>query len=116
MEQRREPRFEADQPVRLTVLGANGGLVQARVRNISGRGLGLETTVPIEPGAALKIEFADSIILAEAVFCRGDGDRDGDRDGDKFFVGVALEQVLTGLAELGKILQQYQDERSEVRL
>lgn len=108
MEQRREPRFEADQPVRLTVLGANGGLVQARVRNISGRGLGLETAGPIEPGAALKIEVADSIILAEAVFCRGDG--------DKFFVGVALEQVLTGLAELGKILQQYQDERSEVRL
>ncbi len=108
MEQRREPRFEADQPVQLTVLGANGGLIPARVRNVSGRGLGLETTTPVEPGAALKIEVADSIILAEAVFCR--------ENGDKYFVGVALEQVLTGLAGLGKILQQYQDEPSQARL
>jgi hypothetical protein len=64
----------------------------------------LEVPRPIPAGAALKIEASDAIILAEAVFCR--------RDQDSYFVGVALEQVLSGLAELGKILQQYVDEPS----
>jgi hypothetical protein len=105
MEQRREPRFRTDQPVTLTILGEGESVVLARVKNVSGRGLGLEVATAIPSGAALKIEVADAIFLAEAVFCR--------RDPDSYFVGVALEQVLSGLAELGRILQEYQDEPSE---
>ena len=102
MEQRREPRFQTDQPVHLSILGTCEKRVQARVKNVSGRGLGLEVDEAIPAGSALKIEVADALYLAEAVFCR--------RDEATFFVGVALEQVLSGLAELGRILQQYQDE------
>jgi hypothetical protein len=104
MEQRREPRFEADELVNLTILGDCESPVRARVRNVSGRGLGLEVATAIRPGAALKIEVGDAMILAEAVFCR--------RDDSGYFVGVALEQVLSGLAELGRILEQYADETS----
>ncbi len=102
MEQRREPRFQIDQPIHLSILGTGEKRVQARVRNASGRGLGLEVAEAIPAGTALKIEVADDLYLAEAVFCR--------RDESAYFVGVALEQVLSGLAELGRILQQYQDE------
>lgn len=104
MEQRREPRFRTDQPVTLSILGDGEPVVGARVKNVSGRGLGLEVATAIQPGAALKIEVGDAIVLAEAVFCR--------RDQDTYFVGVALEQVLSGLAELGRILQEYADEPS----
>jgi hypothetical protein len=104
MDQRREARFRADELVKLTVLGDCESPVQARVKNVSGRGLGLEVASAIPPGAALKIEVGDAIILAEAVFCR--------RDDSSYFVGVALEQVLSGLAGLGRILQQFADEPS----
>lgn len=104
MEQRREPRFQTDQPVRLRILGTSEREAEARVKNVSGRGLGLEVAEAIPAGTALKIEVADAFYLAEAVFCR--------RDEGSYFVGVALEQVLSGLAELGRILQQYQDDPS----
>jgi hypothetical protein len=104
MEQRREPRFQADEVVNLTILGDCESPVQARVRNVSGRGLGLEVASAIRPGAALKIEAGDAMILAEAVFCRPDQ--------SSYFVGVALEQILSGLAELGRILQEYSEEPS----
>lgn len=107
MEQRREQRFQADQPVTLTILGNAESVLEARVKNVSGRGLGLEVETAVQPGSALKIEVADSIYLAEAVFCR--------RDQNTYFIGVALEQVLSGLAELGRILQQFQDEPSGVQ-
>ena len=102
MEQRCEPRFSANQSILLTILGENECQVPARIKNISGRGLGLEVSVAVQPGAALKIEAPDAIYLAEAVFCR--------KDPHSYFVGAALEQMLSGLAELGRILQQFQDE------
>jgi hypothetical protein len=71
------------------------------VRNVSGRGLGLELPAEIAPGAALKIELEDEIVLAEAVFCR--------KEARGYFVGVAMEQVLSGLAELGRVLREFQD-------
>jgi PilZ domain len=101
MDQRREPRFTTNQPVSLTVLGPREIRISGTVRNVSGRGLGLELPVEISPGAALKIELQDEIVLAEAVFCR--------KDGAGYFAGIALEQVLSGLAELGRVLRDFQD-------
>ena len=46
-------------------------------------------------GAPLRIEFDDSIVLGEAIYCRDD------RDGH--FIGVELDQVLVGLTELAGI-------------
>ena len=61
----------------------------------------MQLPVAVPAGSALKIERDDGIILAEAVFCR--------KERNGYFVGVAMEQVLSGLAELGRILQQFQD-------
>lgn len=102
MEQRREPRFEADQPVLLTVLSEPEIRVHGRVRNASGRGLGLVTPSPVPPGAAIRIEIDDSMVLGEAIYCRSD------RDGH--FIGVELDQVLVGLTELGRNLAAFAPE------
>ncbi len=99
MDQRREPRFEADQAVTVTVLGECESQRSARVRNASGRGLALEMAVPVTPGTALKIHFEDSVVLGEAVYCRG-----GD---NLYLLGVELDQVLCGLTELGRKLQEF---------
>jgi len=96
MEQRREPRFRSDQAVVVTVLKEPEIRLQARVRNASGRGLGLVTPIPVAPGAAIRIEMDDSMVLGEAIYCRSD------RDGH--FIGVELDQVLVGLTELSRNL------------
>jgi len=106
MDQRREPRFEADQPVIVTVLTEPETRLQARVKNASGRGLGLVTEVGIPPGAAIRIEIDDSMVLGEAIYCRPDP--------GGHFVGIELDQVLVGLTELGRILSEYAREQRPV--
>jgi hypothetical protein len=104
MNERRESRFEADQPVWVTVYGAVDVRVQGRVRDFSGRGLGLEVAQPIYTGTALKLEIADSMLLGEAIFCR--------RDGECFYVGIELEQALHHLVDLSEMLRGFTEEPS----
>jgi hypothetical protein len=99
MNQRREPRVVADQAVVVTVFGDPETQQKARIRNISGRGLSIETTEAVPPGIAIKIELEDAILLGEVVYCKaGDG---------SFLLGVELDQVLCGLTELSKKLQEF---------
>ena len=102
MDNRREPRFEADQPVVVTVLTEPPTRLDARVRNASGRGLGLVTATPLPAGAPLRIEIDDSVVLGEAIYCHPD------REGH--FIGVELDQVLVGLTELARNLAAFAPE------
>ena len=102
MDQRREPRFEVDQPVAVTVLCEPQTRIAARVKNASGRGLGLVTAAPLPPGAALRIEIQDAIVLGEAIYCR--------EDPEGHFIGVELDQVLVGLTELARNLAAFAPE------
>ena len=102
MDKRREPRFQADQPVIVTVLSEPPIRMDARVTNASGRGLGLVTPAPITPGAAIRIEMEDAFVLGEAIYCRDDQ--------AGHFIGVELDQVLVGLTELGRNLAAFAPE------
>ncbi len=104
MEQRREPRFTTDQPVTVTVLGPCEQRHEAKVKNASGRGLALEMPEAVAPGTALKIELDDSVVLGEAVYCR--------REPESHLIGVELDQVLCGLTELGRKLQEFATEHA----
>jgi hypothetical protein len=102
MEQRREPRFQADQPVMVTILSDPEVRMNALVKNASGRGLGLIVKTPVRPGAAIRIEIDDSMVLGEAIYCR--------MESEGHFVGVELDQVLVGLTELRRILEGFSPE------
>jgi hypothetical protein len=99
MDQRRETRFEADQAVVVTILREQPTRLAARVRNASGRGLGLFVPCRIDPGAAIRIETDDAVVLGEAIYCRSEP--------DGYFIGVELDQLLVGLTELSRHLSAF---------
>ena len=101
MNQRREARFEANQSVAITLFGESDITIPARVKNISGRGIGLELEGPVAPGTAVKIELEDALLLGEVIYCR--------QDEASCYLGVQLEQALTGLAELSRMVNAFGD-------
>jgi hypothetical protein len=104
MSQRREPRFNADQSVWITLFGEPDIRLPARIKNVSVRGIGLELEGPVAIGSALKLELDDSMVLGEVIYCR--------EDEASFYVGVVLEQALCGLSDLAYALRAFPDEPS----
>jgi hypothetical protein len=104
MNQRREPRLEANQPVRVTLFGEPDIRLLARVKNVSRRGMGFEIEGPVSTGTAVRIDIDDAFFLGEVIYCR--------QDESSFYVGVELEQVLFGLTDLAQILGAFSDSPS----
>uniref|UniRef100_Q01SY4 Type IV pilus assembly PilZ n=1 Tax=Solibacter usitatus (strain Ellin6076) TaxID=234267 RepID=Q01SY4_SOLUE len=92
---------QRDRSVAITVFGEPDMRIRGRIRNISGRGIGLETEVPVAAGTALKVELDDGLLLGEVIYCRADG--------PVFYVGVELEHALCGLGELSLMVNAYRD-------
>lgn len=105
MNQRREPRFQADQPVRITIFGEPDLHLTAIVKNVSGRGMGIEVEGPIATGSALKIDLEDAILLGEVIYTRDQG--------TSFYLGVELEHALYGLAELARVVRSFSEDLPE---
>jgi PilZ domain len=104
MNQRREPRFETDQSLWITVFGEPDIQLPARVKNVSVRGIGLELHGPIAIGSAIKVDLDDGLLLGEVIYCR--------EDKASFYVGVELEQALCGLGDLAQALRAFSDSPS----
>jgi PilZ domain len=102
MEQRAEARFAIDQPVAVMILGGKEIREKARVRNVSPAGLQLISDRVIPAGSAIKIELDNALALGEVVYCVAEGDHS--------VLGVKLEHVLNGLAELQRKLVEFADE------
>ena len=103
MNQRLEARIPADRAVAVTLLGDIETTLKARVKDMSGRGIGLELEHAVSAGTALRIELDDALMLGEVVYCR--------RDGASFTMGVRLEQALAGLAELLRTMEAFAGDR-----
>lgn len=99
MEQRAEVRFAIDQPVAVVVLNGEEIRETARVRNVSAAGLQLVSDRLIPAGSAIKIELDNSLALGEVMYCVNEGDHS--------VLGVRLEHVLNGLAELQRKLLEF---------
>jgi hypothetical protein len=104
MNERREPRFETNQPIWITLFGEPDIRLPARIKNVSARGIGLQLQGPVAIGTALKFELDDALLLGEVIYCR--------EDEASFYVGVELEQALCGLAQLAKALNAFSDSPS----
>jgi hypothetical protein len=104
MEQRRNTRLVLDQTVYVTILGEIEIRRTAKVKDTSGRGLGLEMAHPVAIGCALKIELEDAVLLGEAMYCRAEN--------GTYYVGIELLQGLCGLGELSRALRSFTEELS----
>ncbi len=97
MERRREPRFQLNQPARVTVLRDARPVLEGRLLNISGRGMRIALPSPVPVGAPLKIEIGDALILAEVAYTS--------HHHDSVQAGLKVDQVLSGLSELMRLHQ-----------
>jgi len=59
---RRDRRFRVDQPARVYTMGAHPGVWDARIRDVSRRGMQLTTGHPMAPGTLVRIEWNSSTI------------------------------------------------------
>jgi len=99
MNQRREPRFQIERQLWITLFGEPEISLPARIKNVSPRGIGLELQGPVAVGSALKFELDDALLLGEVIYCRDDG--------DSFYVGVELEHMLYGLGDLAQAVRDF---------
>ncbi|MCU1234418.1 MAG: type pilus assembly PilZ [Candidatus Solibacter sp.] len=102
MDQRREARIQANQSVAITLFGDPDVRICARIKNVSGKGIGLVLDAPIAPGTALKMELEDTLLLGEVIYCRTDETR--------YYAGVELEHSLCGLGELSRMVAAFNSE------
>jgi hypothetical protein len=102
MENRRVDRVPVEKPIVLTILGDPEIRLVANVKNASPRGIGIVTSESLLTGAAVKIEIGDSIFLGEVMYCRPMD--------PGFFAGIELTQVLTGLAALSRLAQEFHEQ------
>jgi hypothetical protein len=97
MDTRQQPRFETDQEVTVTLLGNAPFVVSGRVVNFSGKGICVRSPRALPPGAPLKIEFSDTLLLGEVVYCRGND--------ETYDVGITVEQALYHTRDLAALAQ-----------
>ena len=94
MDLRRELRLLTGGRAAVTLLGEAESM-DAEIVNLSARGICVAVNRSVCPGAPLQIDFSDTLLLGEAVYCRPAG--------DGFQVGVALEHALCHVAEWARI-------------
>jgi hypothetical protein len=68
---RTEPRFFADQPVTVSVLGAAEAVSGAgRIVDFSASGIGIELEFDVPSGSRLKLQWPRGSVIAEVCYCR----------------------------------------------
>jgi hypothetical protein len=97
MESRQQPRFEIHQEITLTLLGEVETVLPGKVVKVSGTGMCLLSSQALVPGAALKIEMADTLVLGEVIYCRPQG--------AGYQMGIALDQALYHTRDLATLAQ-----------
>jgi hypothetical protein len=95
MEQRSEPRFDENQPVRVTVLREPQRELGGRIENVSGRGLRIVLDEPIADCEVVKLEWDGTLLLGEVCYC--------EREPGGYGVGLKLEHALFDTHELARL-------------
>jgi hypothetical protein len=98
MEQRGEPRIDAEQTVRVITLGEQSEELPARIANLSGTGLRLLVDRHIPAGVTLRIEWDQIPLLGEVCYCQS-------VDGG-YAIGVELEHALLHTRDLARLARE----------
>ena len=101
MDERKDFRFETNQPVSLTILGRHSRDADTHLSactvNISGRGISLTTETSVPMGSAVRLDVNDNILLGEVCHSRQTGPAE-------YICGVRLEQALTAVGDLSRLV------------
>jgi hypothetical protein len=109
VERRAEVRFEADQPVKIRLLSSPERELAAVLVNHSGRGVCLAAPELIPAGTPVRIDLEDAFALGEVCYCHT-------AEAGKYLLGVQLEEALTGLGDLRRMLNALlSEDRQSVR-
>jgi hypothetical protein len=102
MELRSQSRTETDEPVKVTVLGECEAHFSGRITNFSSYGIGLMLESPIAIGAAVKVEWINTLLLGEVCRCQSVA--------GGFCVGLQLEHALYNTLQLAEFAKRILDE------
>ena len=102
MDLRSQLRLEADEPVHVTVLGEGEAQLLGRITNYSANGMGIEIDARVSIGAAVKVEWSDTLLLGEVCYCRPQG--------KGFAIGLRLEHAVYNTSELARLAKRLLDE------
>jgi hypothetical protein len=105
MDLRSQLRLEADEPVHVTVLGECETKLLGRITNYSAHGMGLVIYSPVSIGAAVKVEWSNTLLLGEVCYCQPAG--------EGYAIGLQLEHALYNTAELARLAKRLLDEVSQ---
>lgn len=96
-DRRKHPRFAVNETVQLTLLGQDGRSGQVRIVDASELGIRIESDFGLNPGALIKVEGQDSLLLGEILYSQQDD------ASARHFLGIKLTRALFGLAELRRL-------------
>ncbi len=105
MEQRSHPRFDANEPVHVTVLSEPEALFSGRLTNYSTSGIGLWIDGRIPFGSVVRVEWSDGLLIGEVCYC-------SPRDGG-YSLGLKMERPLYDSLQLAILARQLHDEQPE---
>jgi hypothetical protein len=108
MDLRSQLRLEADEPVHVTVLGESETKLLGRVTNYSAHGIGLVIEARVSIGAAVKVEWSDTLLLGEVCYCQPTQ--------GGFAIGLELEHALYNTSELARLAKRLLDEAPQEEL
>ncbi|MEK7406438.1 MAG: PilZ domain-containing protein [Acidobacteriota bacterium] len=102
-ESRREERFEGGCPVQVSILGEAETKLAGQLSDFSAGGLRLLVERPVPEGAAVKVEFGETLLLGEVSYCRP-------AEGG-YAVGLELEHSLACTEELVRLARELNNSR-----
>ena len=102
-ESRHEGRFQCDSPVQVSILGKTEATFAGYLSNFSAGGLRLLVERPVPEGAAVKVEFGETLLLGEVRYCR--------REEGGYAVGLELEHSLACTEELVRLARELNNSR-----
>jgi len=105
MERRSVPRYPANEPARVTVLGDTNRALAGRMVNLSGRGMRLLLDQDVPVGVPVRVDVDGTILLGEVCYCA--------MEGNSYCVGIDLEHALTMSEELAALMRGLLDEASQ---
>jgi hypothetical protein len=98
MEKRRIPRF--DQQVKITQLEHPYCSFMGTLTNFSAYGVGLLLKQDLPIGCLVKLEWGNTILLGELIYCQPSG--------NEFVAGLEVEDIVYKSAQLRRIEQAWQ--------